>query len=201
MKGSASFSSPPHSPVKYNTWQKLNAAGTSHGTPRDSKNCGGIFDIDSKRQALAADEERMASPGFWERQETAQATVQRVKQLRGWVDPFDALAARVTSAVEMDALLAESPDEDMETELDSDITAIESDLDAFELRSLMRGPDDFRDAQVEISAGAGGTEAQDWASMLVRMYRRWAERSLQILRHPPNRRANRQCYGLCLPDR
>jgi peptide chain release factor 2 len=53
---------------------------------------------------------------------------------------------------------------------------VTSDLDAFELRSLLRGPDDFRDAQVEISAGAGGTEAQDWAEMLMRMYTRWAER-------------------------
>jgi peptide chain release factor 2 len=57
-------------------------------------------------------------------------------------------------------------------------------MDAYELRSLLRGPDDFRDAQVEISAGAGGTEAQDWAQMLMRMYTRWAERkgySVEIL--------------------
>ena len=47
---------------------------------------------------------------------------------------------------------------------------------AYELRSLLRGPDDHRDAQLEISAGAGGTEAQDWAEMLMRMYIRWAER-------------------------
>jgi peptide chain release factor 2 len=53
---------------------------------------------------------------------------------------------------------------------------LQSDVANFELRSLLRGPDDFRDAQVEISAGAGGTEAQDWAAMLERMYRRWAER-------------------------
>ena len=55
-------------------------------------------------------------------------------------------------------------------------TRLDDELDAFELRSLLRGPDDFRDAQVEISAGAGGTEAQDWAQMLMRMYTRWAER-------------------------
>ncbi|MBA3579935.1 MAG: peptide chain release factor 2 [Gemmatimonadaceae bacterium] len=154
----------------------MNAAATSDGIPRGWKNCGGIFDIDSKRQALAADEERMASPGFWDRQESAQATVQRVKQLRGWIDPFDSIVARVTSAAEMDALLAESPDAGIDAELDAELSAIESDLDGFEVRSLMRGPDDFRDAQVEISAGAGGTEAQDWASMLIRMYTRWAER-------------------------
>jgi peptide chain release factor 2 len=64
----------------------------------------------------------------------------------------------------------------MFAELDRELEAIETELDAFELRTLLRGADDFRDAQVEISAGAGGTEAQDWASMLMRMYTRWAER-------------------------
>src|SRR4030095_7984486 len=64
----------------------------------------------------------------------------------------------------------------MSAEVDEEVAAVESDVDAFELRSLLRGPDDFRDAQVEISARAGGTEAQDWAQMLLRMYTRWAER-------------------------
>src|SRR5690606_15804597 len=63
-------------------------------------------------------------------------------------------------------------------------TAIETSLREYELRSLLQGQDDFRDAQLEISAGAGGTEAMDWAQMLLRMYTRWAERhgfGLEIL--------------------
>ena len=64
----------------------------------------------------------------------------------------------------------------MERELDTETAALRDDLDSFELKSLLRGADDFRDAQLEISAGAGGTEAQDWAQMLMRMYTRWAER-------------------------
>jgi len=64
----------------------------------------------------------------------------------------------------------------MSAEVDQEVGTVESEVAAFELRSLLRGPDDFRDAQVEISAGAGGTEAQDWAQMLLRMYTRWAER-------------------------
>jgi peptide chain release factor 2 len=78
--------------------------------------------------------------------------------------------------LELDELLAAEPDPVMSAEVDEEVAAVESDVDAFELRSLLRGPDDFRDAQVEISAGAGGTEAQDWAQMLLRMYTRWAER-------------------------
>jgi peptide chain release factor 2 len=64
----------------------------------------------------------------------------------------------------------------MNAELDSERASLDSELDSFELKTLLRGEDDFRDAQLEISAGAGGTEAQDWAQMLLRMYTRWAER-------------------------
>jgi len=96
--------------------------------------------------------------------------------LRGWVEPYDRLTARVTGTEELNEMLRESPDPEMEAELDRDIEVIDSELDAFELKTLLRGQDDFRDAQVEISAGAGGTEAQDWAAMLMRMYTRWAER-------------------------
>jgi len=118
----------------------------------------------------------MASVGFWNDQESARTAVQQVKELKGWIEPYDRLAGRINSSLELDELLAAEPDPVMSAEVDEEVAAVESDVDAFELRSLLRGPDDFRDAQVEISAGAGGTEAQDWAQMLLRMYTRWAER-------------------------
>jgi len=118
----------------------------------------------------------MASAGFWNDQESARTAVQQVKELKGWIEPYDRLAGRINSSLELDELLAAEPDPVMSAEVDEEVAAVESDVDAFELRSLLRGPDDFRDAQVEISAGAGGTEAQDWAQMLLRMYTRWAER-------------------------
>jgi peptide chain release factor 2 len=73
-------------------------------------------------------------------------------------------------------MLDVEPDEEMSAELDRDVATLMNDLESFRLRSLLSGPDDARDAQLEISAGAGGTEAQDWAEMLMRMYTRWAER-------------------------
>lgn len=118
----------------------------------------------------------MAGPSFWTHQEKAQEVVRQVKELKVWVDGFDDLARRVESARELDELLASDHDDAMSAELDRDVAAIEPALAAYELKSLMRGKDDFRDAQLEISAGAGGTEAQDWAEMLERMYTRWAER-------------------------
>lgn len=118
----------------------------------------------------------MADAAFWNDQEEARAVVQQVKALRAWVEPFQALASRVQSARELAELLDAEPDAEMAAELDRDVAALHDDVEAFRLRSLLSGPDDFRSAQVEISAGAGGTEAQDWAQMLMRMYTRWAER-------------------------
>jgi len=118
----------------------------------------------------------MAQPNFWNDQNGAQDVVQQVKRLKTWVDPYDGLTGRVNGAADLEELLAMDPDADMEREVDQEIEQIGEDLDAFRLRSLLSAPDDVREAQVEVSAGAGGTEAQDWAQMLMRMYTRWAER-------------------------
>ena len=144
--------------------------------PSDSSSCGGIFDLDAKRETLRQLEERMAAPGFWNDQQQAQAVVQQVKAAKGWVDPFENISGRVASARELDEMLTVEPDPELNAEVDRETSTLEREIEQFRLRSLLSGPDDFRDAQLEISAGAGGTEAQDWASMLMRMYTRWAER-------------------------
>ncbi len=146
--------------------------------------CGGTFDLDGKRTALAAFDAEMAGAGFWSNPEHAKSVVQQVKTLKGWLEPFDRLAARVESALEMEALLEADPDPEMSAEVEREAAEIHAAVEAFRIRSLLQGPDDFRNAQVEIAAGAGGTEAQDWAEMLMRMYRRWAERrgySVEVL--------------------
>jgi len=118
----------------------------------------------------------MADPAFWNAQERAREVVQEVKLLKGWVEPFDRLVGRIQGAIELVELLEMEPDADLAAELEREAASVREDTEAFELRSLLQGRDDFRDAQLEISAGAGGTEAQDWAQMLMRMYTRWAER-------------------------
>ena len=147
-------------------------------------NCGGIFDVDVKREKLTQLENRMAEPGFWNDQQSAQAVVQQVKALKGWIDPFDKVAGRLSSAQDLEEMLVADPDEELSRELDAEVSSLGEELEDLRIRSLLSGPDDFRDAQLEISAGAGGTEAQDWASMLMRMYERWAQRkgySVEIL--------------------
>jgi len=95
----------------------------------------------------------MADPGFWNNQEKAQAILQEVKTLRGWIDPHDKLNDRIVSALELDELLQDTPEPEMERELDAESAQLREDLDSFEVKSLLRGPDDYRDAQLEISAG------------------------------------------------
>ncbi len=126
----------------------------------------------------------MTAAGFWDDQDAARSVVQLVKSLKGWVDEYDELSARVASARELDELLAAEPDEQMQQDLDGEVAAMETVLRSFELKSMLQGRDDWRNAQLEIAAGAGGTEAQDWAEMLMRMYTRWAERhgfSVEVL--------------------
>ncbi len=156
-------------------WTEI--AGRSLNRPPPSwTTCGGSFDLETKRLTLMALENEMADASFWNSQERAQEVVKEVKILKAWVDPYDALVTRVSAARELDELLALEPDDAMDADVDADVEGMQSELEAYGLRSLLRHPDDVRDAQVEISAGAGGTEAQDWAQMLMRMYTRWAEK-------------------------
>jgi peptide chain release factor 2 len=118
----------------------------------------------------------MADASFWNHQDNARTVVQRVKELKGWVEPYDRLSGRITSARELEELLEAEPDASIEADLETELRSVAGDLREYELRSLLRGPDDWRSAQIEIAAGAGGTEAMDWSEMLMRMYTRWAER-------------------------
>ena len=120
----------------------------------------------------------MAEGGIWSDQERAKQTVEEVKTLKRSLDPYHALRKRVTEGRELAALVAAEPQVDLslERQLEEEADAIASRLEALELQNMLQGPDDRRDALLTIHPGAGGTESQDWAEMLMRMYVRWAER-------------------------
>jgi len=99
-----------------------------------------------------------------------------VKQLKGWISPFDEIAGRLETASSLLELLEGEPDESMSTELEVETERAGRALEAFELQTMLQGADDGRDAILTIHPGAGGTESQDWAEMLMRMYVRWGER-------------------------
>jgi peptide chain release factor 2 len=121
-------------------------------------------------------EARQADPAFWADSERAREQVQEIKRLKGWITPFDELEQRLEDATGLIELLAEDPDETMLADLESDVDAAAAAVDRLELQTMLQGPDDARDAILTIHPGAGGTESQDWAEMLMRMYVRWAER-------------------------
>jgi peptide chain release factor 2 len=106
--------------------------------------------------------------------------------------PFNDLESRVDTAGGLLELVELEPDPSMTKELEQELDALERDFGKFELQMMLRGPDDGRDAILTIHPGAGGTESQDWAEMLMRMYVRWAERkgfSVSILDLMPGEEA------------
>jgi len=119
----------------------------------------------------------MSQPDFWNDSETAQSQIARSNEIRGWVVPLGEL----TSAVEDAGVLLEIAEEEEENpddslrELSGELDKIMARLDAVELKRMLGGANDKKDAILSINAGAGGTEACDWADMLFRMYKRWGE--------------------------
>ena len=118
----------------------------------------------------------MAAPGFWDDSAAAREIVAEVKELRSWVEPWDELAAKAGDLEEIAELLEVEEDAALAEEWAAEVAALGSAVEQLELRNMLRGADDRRDALVTIHPGAGGTESQDWAEMLLRMYSRWAER-------------------------
>lgn len=115
----------------------------------------------------------MGQPNFWDNQERAQQTIQALKPLNGMLKPFQELS---DSAGDLQALL-ELCEEDasLESEVESELAKLERQFEKFELQAMLSGAHDANNAFLRIQAGTGGTEACDWAQMLLRMYTRWAE--------------------------
>jgi peptide chain release factor 2 len=140
------------------------------------RSSGGSFDLDSKQRRLNDLEARQSDPAFWNDQAAARAAVQEVKQLKGWLVPYTDIQGRLTSAREMLEMLSAEPDAGLQTELEQEGEALDRGLQDFELKAMLRGQDDGGNALLTIHPGAGGTESQDWAEMLMRMYDRWGKR-------------------------
>jgi peptide chain release factor 2 len=132
--------------------------------------------LPGKAARLTALESRQALPGFWADPEAARTSVQEIKTLKNWLTPYDTLNQRLEGALEMAELLDAEPDDALQADLATEADEIETAAEAFELQAMLQGPEDSRDALLTIHPGAGGTESQDWAEMLMRMYVRWAER-------------------------
>ena len=137
---------------------------------------GGSFDVEGKRSRAAELEAQAADPGLWGDPDRARQVTSKLSGLKADIDRYDALARRLDDAQAIDELLAEADDPDLAAELASSLHSLEADVDELELVALLSGTYDSHDAIATVQAGAGGTESQDWAEMLLRMFLRWAER-------------------------
>jgi len=132
----------------------------------------------------------MGQPNFWDNPEKAQQIIAQLKPLNGLLKPYEELES---AAGDVQALV-ELADEDagLESELERELTPFEKRLDDFEMRAMLDGPQDASNAYLRIQAGTGGTEACDWAQMLMRLYARWAEKhdyEVEIVDELPNEEA------------
>lgn len=146
---------------------------------------GGVFDIPGKRGQVAALQKKTESPDFWNDPKAAEVFMKNLNGVKSWVTGFDKACTEVD---DLDVLydfakesLGGSTDETVTTaetqELDESYSKAVEDVEALELRNMLGAEGDNLGAVLTINSGAGGTEANDWSSMLMRMYMRWGERN------------------------
>ena len=134
------------------------------------------LEIDTQRDRLIELESHAAQPDLWDDPDAARAVTSELAAVRDDIDLVDGLTDRVDDLDTLFELGREEHDDSVAPEIESGIDALRGELDTLELRALFTGEHDERDAICQVSSGAGGTDAQDWTQMLLRMFTRWAER-------------------------
>ncbi|CAM2935500.1 peptide chain release factor 2 [Paenibacillus sediminis] len=137
---------------------------------------GGLFDLDLKREMISNFEVKMAAPDFWDDNERAQSIISEMNAVKSSVDQYEKLQQEFDDAQMMMELAEEENDESLANEVAESVKGLVKKIEDFELQLLLNQPYDKMNAILELHPGAGGTESQDWGSMLLRMYTRWAEK-------------------------
>lgn len=117
----------------------------------------------------------MADPNFWDDSSAAQEVIDESNWLKDKVESFETIESKLADTEVIYEMLSEVEDEELETELENELKDLQKRIEAFEIDLLLSEPYDQNNAILELHPGAGGTESQDWASILLRMYQRWAE--------------------------
>ena len=137
---------------------------------------GGVFDSATIEKAIAEKEKLTEAPGFWDDHEAAEKVMSQIRRLKNRIEPWKKIIADMDDLEAMYELAAESGEASDEEEVRSMYEAAKAQFDKLNILNLLSGEVDQNDAFLTVHAGAGGTEACDWAFMLSRMYLRWAER-------------------------
>ena len=132
--------------------------------------------LQGMKEEISQLDERAARPGFWDDMERSQKILQRSSMLKNKIANYEKLCSSLEDALALVELADEAEDLSLLPEAQQEYQKIQTELEAIRLTTLLKGEYDAKNAILTFHAGAGGTEAQDWASMLYRMYCRWAER-------------------------
>ncbi|MGH0032001.1 MAG: peptide chain release factor 2 [Myxococcota bacterium] len=135
----------------------------------------GVFDLEGLRARLEALDAEAADPSLWDDRERAERTLRLKRGVERELERYDGLSSGLDDLEVLLELAREEDDDDTRVEAESRLAGTEADLDTAELQRMLGGEHDAGNAIVSINAGAGGTDACDWAEMLLRMYSRWAE--------------------------
>ncbi|RMD92787.1 MAG: peptide chain release factor 2 [Calditrichaeota bacterium] len=134
------------------------------------------LDIEKRRQQIKELEAKSSAPGFWDEPEKAQKIMQQIGNHREVVELYEALQSKINDLEILLQLAHEEEDTETFKEIQQELTELEKRVEGLELQNLFSEPEDSKNALLTIHPGAGGTESQDWAQMLLRMYLRWIER-------------------------
>jgi peptide chain release factor 2 len=121
-------------------------------------------------------EARSQAPNFWDDNIAAQKVMREINMRKEWVEEWQGAKQQADDITALIELGREAGDDSMTEEMEAELEKLKGRVEALEFKNMLADPDDVRDAILKVQAGAGGTEAQDWAQMLLRMYMRWAER-------------------------
>ena len=132
------------------------------------------FDITDKEKELKSLETQTTNNDFWQDAENSSKVLKKINSLKAKVEEFKKLKTELDNIIEMSDYLKEEPDDEMEKEVLKSTNNLEKEIEKLEITTLLSGKYDINNAILTIHPGAGGTEAQDWAEMLYRMYTRWA---------------------------
>jgi len=135
-----------------------------------------VFDVPALEQEITRLEKASGVSGFWDDQQSAQRSMRRLADLRESVETWRGTETRARDLQQLLDLASEESDEELAQSIADDVASLAHDLEEMELSLALSGEYDRRDAIVAIHAGAGGTDSQDWAEMLLRMYLRWADK-------------------------
>lgn len=144
-------------------------------SPSAALRYGGFFEYDNKAERLTEVNRELEDPKIWDTPDRAQELGRERAKLEQTVGTLDSVKARLSDANELLDMAVEEDDADTAAGVERDVATIDRDVKNLEFRRMFPGPMDSHSAYLDIQAGAGGTEAQDWANMLMRMYLRWGD--------------------------